>query len=801
MEPPAKTRSPQPNLAPEPSPEVPILFFAPSRPVRQNLFSGLVDPGLGFYDPNFPHFFRFWFFHGGPDRLWVPKRTKIGSCFPLSKDGLKFKQEYEFNSTTKGRPLPKFPPRIPSPGFPAPFFLALLFLSVLALYLPTLNPSLFRNDSPETITACVTLGIAHPPSYPLHSLLGRLFSLLGIGNPAFTLNLFSCCLSALGVCLFAGGLRILFLSLGPSPAAAKTSLLPLSLLAGSWMFAFSGNYWSCSLSAKGGIYILQMVLDLALIFNLLRLIQLGTFRPYPLGQIYFLAFLFSAGLVNHWPTQTLLVPALAFLFFRLTPPHSTVGRPSGLKMFFTIASFAALVLSLYLYLPLRAGQYPELNFGCPNTAYRFMASVLRLSYARVETLFSAGPYTLSTLTEKASYLLRRLLHEFHPLAWVFFAGGILSLARHKTTLYFILLIFTTTTLVNLFYLQAIPIEFWHIDDHLLSLNWTFGLITAVGLYSTLNLVGNFQRPVPKKALFLSLGLGLPLLVYASHHRLNDQKKQFLYRGYGLAGLKSMERNSVYFAETDFDYFSMLYLKQVEGKRNDIILILTPLLTRPYEYPLIQKSNPDLFPAGAIFPGGELNEELFFNRLGQGSLGRPFYCAFSNGTFAEMYLRHHESFHFQPSGILIKCMGSNRPAAAGDLIVPLNDFWEHYLQPENLHPQPINGLFLGICSHPFTNAAYYLEMKNDFSRWDWFYERALSLIPKGVWLADAWVKKAEGNLLAGQKGEAFGALESAALEYLKAGDIEKSKTSLQKALALFPGDQRLRGILDQLETVQ
>src|SRR5581483_3604795 len=67
----------------------------------------------------------------------------------------------------------------------------LVSLPVFVVYLATLNPALFRNDSPETITACFTLGVPHPPSYPLYTLLGHLFGLHLVGNPAFTINLFS----------------------------------------------------------------------------------------------------------------------------------------------------------------------------------------------------------------------------------------------------------------------------------------------------------------------------------------------------------------------------------------------------------------------------------------------------------------------------------------------------------------------------------------------------------------------------------------------------------------------------------
>ncbi|HET9869845.1 MAG TPA: hypothetical protein VFR02_05055, partial [bacterium] len=81
--------------------------------------------------------------------------------------------------------------RRPKPPRPAGFFstdtpvLALLFLAVVAVYLSTLCPIFMDDDSAETITAGVTLGLQHPPCYPLDALLNRLAWFLPLGGPGF----------------------------------------------------------------------------------------------------------------------------------------------------------------------------------------------------------------------------------------------------------------------------------------------------------------------------------------------------------------------------------------------------------------------------------------------------------------------------------------------------------------------------------------------------------------------------------------------------------------------------------------
>jgi hypothetical protein len=56
------------------------------------------------------------------------------------------------------------------------------FVISLAAYANTLCLTLYAGDSGELSAAAYTLGIAHPPGYPLLMILGRVFLLLSFGN-------------------------------------------------------------------------------------------------------------------------------------------------------------------------------------------------------------------------------------------------------------------------------------------------------------------------------------------------------------------------------------------------------------------------------------------------------------------------------------------------------------------------------------------------------------------------------------------------------------------------------------------
>ncbi|MFH0774464.1 MAG: DUF2723 domain-containing protein [bacterium] len=74
-----------------------------------------------------------------------------------------------------------------------------LFIS-FGVYLYTLTPTVGFHDSGELITVAYTLGIAHPPGYPLYTLLGKVFcTLIPIGNIAYRMNMESALFASLAV--------------------------------------------------------------------------------------------------------------------------------------------------------------------------------------------------------------------------------------------------------------------------------------------------------------------------------------------------------------------------------------------------------------------------------------------------------------------------------------------------------------------------------------------------------------------------------------------------------------------------
>jgi hypothetical protein len=659
--------------------------------------------------------------------------------------------------------------------------LIITFIICISGYLFTLNPALFRNDSPETITGCITLGITHPPGYPLFNLLGRCFYPLAVGNPAFTYNFMSALLASIGVCLLFINLWVLLSNIPSSNSEINILFNPksVSCFTASLLFAFSNGYWGNAIAAKGGIYIFQMVLELTFFL----LFQIITFKEKSdLFDFYFLSLLLLIGFANHWPSQTLLIPGILLVSSFQFQSWAKNNPLTILKTAATCATLASIVFSLYLYLPLRAHLYPALNFDAPFTWNRFIAAILRSDYSKIETMTSYRTTFLSVFNQKSAYISQHLFSEFYPPIYAFVVIGIFRLNKtNKKLTLFCLTLFSTVIWANLLYLQVSPIEFWHMDDHLLSINWILGLLTGMGIHGLLKTLAKLTLGFKKNVRIAATILVIFLAPISFFHNFifNNQINEFLYYGYGLNALKSTTKNTLYFAESDYDYFSVLYLKTVLNKRSDVHLFLTLFLNKPYERELIGKTDPTLL----ISTTPKNEKSVLFDLVQNNYKSHPIFSTFSNASFSDLYLKSFSFMNLMPSGILTHIIQPNEVESTNSAQEQLEAFWNEYLQPEIENPSPIQGILRQACANPYLNAAQYEKLQGNLTNWDWYYSRAVNLISDKNWLAQTWFDRAEGNSISGDKRQALQSYQIAAYCFTQLGQMAKAKTAQDKAKAL------------------
>lgn len=596
----------------------------------------------------------------------------------------------------------------------------IVFIIPFIFYLGTLNPALFRNDSPEVMVGCIGLGVIHAPGYPFYMLAGRLFSFLQLGNPAMTLNFFAAFLGAIAALLFFLNARLFLNHLSiPAPASLHPVLVDLLCLIAALNFGLSQTFWGNALAAKGGIYLMQIVLELSIILAAQTLVARN---PKPRNGMFLLfAFLFAMGFCNHWPTQMLfaVLVALWVLFRKFS---SFVSSCLCVKNLVYAVSLSLCALSLYLYLPIRAAAKPPIDFGAPSNFHRLMETITRMTYLKVETLATAPASYFTSLFHKMEFISDHILREFCPLFLFFAVGGVYFLyKRNKAMCLAAIGLMALVLFTNILYLQASPIEYWHIADHLLTNNWVIGFLGCVGMFWLLSLQYVFKKLSMWTALF-AFACSLPW-AYLNGIQANSQTRQFLYYGYGLTALKSLPQDSVYFSENDYDYFSALYLTETFQLRPDIHLILTPFLDKPYQFGNALSAQKPLF-AGKE---GEYGEGRVFRALGDPRFNHPVFCTFPNAYFSQLYLKFNSRLAFEPQGILTHVLRTGEKAAPKSDFPFLSDFYGRYLAPEISQPNEVNGLLREICAHPLLNAARFEKLHGSTAQWAWYHFAAIKLI--------------------------------------------------------------------------
>jgi len=216
-------------------------------------------------------------------------------------------------------------------------FLSLFFLFCFAVYAITTCPTVAEGDSGELIAAVHTMGIIHPPGFPLYAILAKIFSyLVPIGSPAFKINLFSgFCNAAAAVLLFLCILRW------------TRQVWPAFIVAG--LYAFSPLIWSYSVIAE--------VFGLNNFFIGLLLYLLIKFQQKPESNTAFLmAFVGGLGLSNHHTLIFFVIPIGLWVLFH----HKILLRS---KNFLILLGLFFLGFSPYLYMPFAAAKIPMISWG------------------------------------------------------------------------------------------------------------------------------------------------------------------------------------------------------------------------------------------------------------------------------------------------------------------------------------------------------------------------------------------------------------------------------------------------------
>jgi len=421
--------------------------------------------------------------------------------------------------------------------------------TALVVYGLTMAPGLtwanFGADGGELITAAVTLGVPHPPGYPTYVLLGKLVSLLPLGEMAFRFNAFSAICTAVATAAVTGAML-------SWPPDRLVRAVKFAGVAAGLTVAFSPLVWSQAVITE--VYALNLAVIGLLLWAIVRLqssvVSRRSLAVRPLSFV--VGLLFGLSVTTHL-TSWLLLPLTVWAV--------------GWREWGRLAVGTAVGLTPLLAIPLLARSGSPVLWGDPTTlrgwwwlvsGQLYHPNLLALPGAE---LWLRTKEWLPELAQQLTWLGLPLLlwslwqsrPEWRP--WQLGLGG-------TAVLYGLHAWVNGSQDAILFLLPAIP------------------------------LIVLLMRPVWERLGWLSLLV--PLALVGLNFERHDLRDENWVRPLVEQQLASLPANAILIASGDESLFSLWYVQHVVGRRPDLIIVEENLFAFDWHRAHLRRQYPDLF---------------------------------------------------------------------------------------------------------------------------------------------------------------------------------------------------------------
>ena len=463
-------------------------------------------------------------------------------------------------------------------------------LGVFLVYLSTLAPSIVGGDTGELITVAYKSGVAHPPGYPLFTMLAKLFTFIPFGTIAWRVNLLSALCDT-------GAAVILLLAVRRWTRNSWAGLLAAGL------FAFSPLVWRYAVVAE--VFALNNLIVALMIYLAVRYQE-----DRELKFAYLSALAFGLGMSNHHTSLFFGAPIMVWIFI--------TGRAKlwSLRPLMVTAVCFCVGLLPYVYLPLADLHTAPFSWGHTSTLKGFVVHLLRREYGTLQL----GAHKLDT---RGNFLLGMRQYLLALPAQVYYIGLVLALIglyfalRNKKTASL-----TTTTVVAfcLYVLVFHALANLPLDDPLfLGIHMRFWqqATLVVCVWAGLGF-GALAAFIPQSRWRNVEMASVAVLVISAHALTNfateSQRHNFVIRDYGRALLTALPPGSLLWTKGDLMINVLGYLQQCEGYRNDVRVIDQEYLKKTWMKRLVNANYPEVTIPGPFYgaPGtaGYDTKQLF-----------------------------------------------------------------------------------------------------------------------------------------------------------------------------------------------
>ncbi len=444
--------------------------------------------------------------------------------------------------------LPPFTGHIPAPSARIELVLrhyltaALVAAIALTVYAIELPPTVTGEDSGELTTAAYTLGIPHPPGYPIWCLFTHPFTYIPHGSVAWRVALASAAFSSAAVFLVA----LLAMKLTRSAIGGATAGVAL---------AFSREFWEQAVIAEVyGLNSLFLVLCVFLLY-----VWYETHRN---SVLLVFAVVYGLSLCNH---NTMLLLGPLFVLFVLSVDREPWRR---WKLYAACTLLALSMLTVYAYLPIRSAANPPVDWGNPETWENFKDVVTRKQYTFG---LKEQPRTPARFVEQIGVFLGEFGKQWTWwLAWLPVAGAGVLWRRNRHWTVFLAAVFAA---MSFGFILITNFEITHRDIWVNGVFWIPAYIVAALLIGAVigGLAQMHWRDASMVPAAIPMVIACGVIPAAANYYSNDKSEYYFAYDYAMNAFKTMEPNTIYFPEADHATFPAIYLQAVEGVRPDVTI--------------------------------------------------------------------------------------------------------------------------------------------------------------------------------------------------------------------------------------
>lgn len=472
----------------------------------------------------------------------------------------------------------------------------LVFFFALLIFLPGVSHSVFGGDSGDVILASWFGGVAHPPGYPINTIVGWVFTHLPFNaSVAYKANLVAAFLQA-------SSIAILFLII------KKITKNYFAAIFGSFVLALNPLFWLYAHVYE--VFQLNLVLSgIAVYFLIAWRDEFAIRKTKSKKYLYLFSFFWGLSVFHHH-TSALLGPA--FLYFVLKTSERAFLK---LHVIFRMGVFFLLGLIPYVFIPLAAARETPINWNDPQTLKNFLRLIIRADYGTFTAAnFLVGSTLIQKFVQIANYFLF-LKSDFSVLGLLIIAMGMIySFFKNRVVFWFVMLAFVFSGPFFLVF-AGFPITndfFRALWERFLLTSYFFVAIfmgigykflseVVFGRFSSKVKIFNLGKDYTKLLLTLSL-FTIPFAMFLMNYPKADLSRFQLGNWLGSDILTSAEPNSLIFLIGDTALFNTQYVFYTRSDNQNKKVIKAGSIAYLEYRRQLEREYPDL-----IFP-----REFFLN---------------------------------------------------------------------------------------------------------------------------------------------------------------------------------------------